>query len=464
MLFIFFFFLFTDHGIENKPIEMSAVAVTVKADEDYINEHPFELEAIKDLPKHLANPLAILNGKLGRKLVFISLQHKGHNFILTISLYRKKPNRQGENVVNSILSIFPKDNYTGLYYSFQKDLLWAEQTEMLRYIQDHEANLHAVGINAKHFANLIQNFENSKYLDGIDDVNTQFNRELEQLIKGDLSKGHVFKLGMPDKKYLKNGINNLPIELSAKTLLNKANKNYKRQHPYYLKDVKNLPLALKHPIALFKGEQGRVVALLELQNHGNNFVAILGLFQHPKERRKGKVINSIISIFPKDDQIELDKLLKLPKLWDDKTKMNRFIQVHNSCYAEGINPIHSDTNINNNGNKSNINPLEGFGLTKLGTGEKPETYQLQGGLGEFLGEFDRLHYSIVLRGDKGAGKSRLLYQFIDAFAAEKLKIAFLSLEMNPDSLVSCRYREEYIKPENYEMIDVTNQALDYDGR
>ena len=100
--------------------------------------------------------------------------------------------------------------------------------------------------------------------------------------------------------------------------------------------------------------------------------------------------------------------------------------------------------------QNSINPIDSFGLTQLGTGEKPETYHLQGGLGEFLGEYDRLHYAIVLCGEKGAGKSRLLFQLINAFASEKLKTAFLSLEMHPDSSVSCRYREEYIQPKYYQ--------------
>jgi antirestriction protein ArdC len=103
-----------------------------------------------------------------------------------------------------------------------------------------------------------------------------------------------------------------------------------------------------------------------------------------------------------------------------------------------------------------------FGLSKLGTGKKPKTYKLKGDLGEFLGEYDRLHYSIVLRGEKGAGKSRLLFQLINAFAAQPLKVAFLSLEMHPNSSVSARYRDEYISPANFKQIDVTDQALTYD--
>lgn len=172
------------------------------------------------------------------------------------------------------------------------------------------------------------------------EVNEQFNRELDLLINKNLPDDHVFKLGYPDEKYLNIGVENLPIELSAKTLQNKASKNYKRPHPFNLANVKNLPLALSKPIAIFKGSQNRVIVLLDIESDGHNFTAILGIYQPPRGRRKGEKVNSIVSIFPKDDVNEVGRMLNLPVLWKDDVKMSRFNQVHNSCYAEGLNTAH----------------------------------------------------------------------------------------------------------------------------
>ncbi len=185
----------------------------------------------------------------------------------------------------------------------------------------------------------------SQTLNGLNEVNEQFNRELELLASEKIASNHVFKLGYPNNMYLKAGVENLPIELSARTMQNKASKNYKRPHPFEPSSLINLPLALHEPIAIFKGSQNRVVVLLELEDNGNNFTAILGIYQPPKGRRKGEKVNSIISIFPKDDATEVANILKLPVLWEDKTKMSRFNQVHNSCYAEGLNTAHKATNV-----------------------------------------------------------------------------------------------------------------------
>lgn len=86
---------------------------------------------------------------------------------------------------------------------------------------------------------------------------------------------------------------------------------------------------------------------------------------------------------------------------------------------------------------------------------------MRGDIGRFLGEFDRVNYSIVLRGDKGAGKSRLLFQFVDAFASKSLRCALLSIEMSPESSVIHRYTNEYINLANRPGIQITGESQDY---
>ena len=115
--------------------------------------------------------------------------------------------------------------------------------------------------------------------------------------------------------------------------------------------------------------------------------------------------------------------------------------------------------IENNVGATNKNP---FGLQPLGNTKKGKTYRLNGNLGKFLGEYDRNNYTVVIRGDKGAGKSRLLYQLINAFAAKQLNVAFLSLEMALNSSITERYKQEYITKPNIKRVDITDQAPTYE--
>lgn len=62
-----------------------------------------------------------------------------------------------------------------------------------------------------------------------------------------------------------------------------------------------------------------------------------------------------------------------------------------------------------------------------------EIIPLAGQLGKFIGGFERNRFSVVLRGEKGAGKTRLLCQLINLFAGRNLKSLFLSLEVSPQS-------------------------------
>jgi hypothetical protein len=76
------------------------------------------------------------------------------------------------------------------------------------------------------------------------------------------------------------------------------------------------------------------------------------------------------------------------------------------------------------------------------------TKQFPGDLGKFLGKIEQFEYALVLRGNKGAGKSRLLYQLMNLFSSQRLSIANFTLEMSKDSSVSKGYKEQYVAPEN----------------
>ena len=167
-----------------------------------------------------------------------------------------------------------------------------------------------------------------------DEVNVRFNSELQQQIDETLPKGHIYQLGMPSAALKAAGVPDLPIELSADRLSEKASTEYASGHPFELSEIENLPQALATPIAVFdsrKGEHSKV-ALTELESKGNNFVAIL------RVQKKGPgwtevEINDVRSLYPKDrvggiiDWIN-NGLLR----WVDKEKAARFLLVQGPNY------------------------------------------------------------------------------------------------------------------------------------
>lgn len=135
-------------------------------------------------------------------------------------------------------------------------------------------------------------------------VNAQFNAELQSQKEGRLRKGHVYNLGMPSAFLRSAGVADLPMQLTAQRLATKADKDYKNDHPFDLTDVKNLPKALAAPIAVFDSGTvgGTKVVLTELEDRkGNNFVVILRLDEIKGKKALDVKVNSVRSIYPKDN-------------------------------------------------------------------------------------------------------------------------------------------------------------------
>ncbi|RKE04447.1 zincin-like metallopeptidase domain-containing protein [Marinifilum flexuosum] len=82
---------------------------------------------------------------------------------------------------------------------------------------------------------------------------------------------------------------------------------------------------------------------------------------------------------------------------------------------------------------------------------------LKGQLGKFIGGYEKDRFAIVLRGEKGAGKTRLLCQLIDLFADQNLKSLFLSLEVSPQSELFGNYIS-YIEKQNLKNVSVSGQC------
>ena len=159
----------------------------------------------------------------------------------------------------------------------------------------------------------------------------QFNSELQQQIEGTLCRRHIYKLGYPSEALLAGGIANLPTELKARQLGNKASENYISKHPFDLSDIKDLPERVNNPIAIFNSTEndGTKIILTELKDkNGNNFVAVIKVTKDIHSQKNSLDVNSIRSVYPKNRAIELLNWLKSgDKLiaWVDGSKVRDFV-------------------------------------------------------------------------------------------------------------------------------------------
>ena len=137
-------------------------------------------------------------------------------------------------------------------------------------------------------------------------INNAFNDALDKQIAGTLPKGYNYQLGKPSSALKFAGIEDLPIELSSRTLEVKSSKDYKSNHPFDLNSVKNLPVAIQRPVAIFDSEyeDGRKVILTELNDgKGHSIIAVLGL--RKLRGRNYAEVNSIISLYGKDSSVRI---------------------------------------------------------------------------------------------------------------------------------------------------------------
>ena len=69
--------------------------------------------------------------------------------------------------------------------------------------------------------------------------------QLQQQIAGTLPAGHVYNFGCPSDILIEAGLPDLPIEMAARRLVNKA---MQENHPFELYEITDLVLALNNPL------------------------------------------------------------------------------------------------------------------------------------------------------------------------------------------------------------------------
>ena len=176
-----------------------------------------------------------------------------------------------------------------------------------------------------------QNLEERTRAMAVKKANDRFNEELELQVKGELEEGHVYKLGMPSEILLSTGVPNLPIQMSAQRLEDKATKF---GHNFDIAEVKDLVNAIQKPIAIFEyGDRNKSQNLIvEIQKDGKNF--IIGLSLNPVVKGKALEINSVRNVFPKDNAEWLNWISQNKLLYADKEKIQALIDKQQTNLAD----------------------------------------------------------------------------------------------------------------------------------
>ncbi len=86
----------------------------------------------------------------------------------------------------------------------------------------------------------------------------------------------------------------------------------------------------------------------------------------------------------------------------------------------------------------------------------PNSFRLQDGFGEFLGDLERFELAITIEGDQGSGKTRFTYQLANAFALLGHRIAIFSLEIGRNSDLIRRMKADYLLPQNQSQVFIAD--------
>jgi len=294
---------------------------------------------------------------------------------------------------------------------------------------------------------------------------TNFYTAIKQYFAGSF-KGNLIEIAFPKKFLLDNDFPNELIAVRSGTLASKIKK-----HNLDFNHLKHLPTWINSPLMLFKSATvtGAFNIIIERENHEG----LLCCSVHPDKKINRMLINEIASIHGRNIMqlvrwVEDGLLMAVQIEKTEKILSDSGFDSPKSKHLLGLlsASIHQKSEIKQEKSQKNtdLDTKALFGFTSLNKPRKKiKTHRLNGHLGEFLGEFDRNQYTIALRGDKGAGKSRLLYQLVNSFASKLYNCAIISAEMSPESLIVQRYIDQYVKPANLKRINITGEKQTFES-
>ena len=166
----------------------------------------------------------------------------------------------------------------------------------------------------------------------LEEVNARFNEELGKLTEANADEV-ILDLGNPSDALLSAGIPDRGIALYGNKLVKKS-----KEHGYSLSDVKDLPMYMQNPIAVFRGSYDNGFAILtELDIDGNKTLVTLDVV-------KGEVqdLNLVTSLYGKAGEGIINWINKGKLLWTDKAKASNYLSSSAPIADATSNPRLSD--------------------------------------------------------------------------------------------------------------------------
>lgn len=153
-------------GIPDLQIELRADKLAQKASDEYKSKHPFSLSDVVNLPQAIANPLAVFdsNTGYGSKVILTELtDKKGNSFV--VSMNTNVPRGYNRIQINSITSVYPKDNSKGIIGWINRGdrLRYADKNKFLNWIAQQLPHATDLSIRTQELntaTNIVENFRN----------------------------------------------------------------------------------------------------------------------------------------------------------------------------------------------------------------------------------------------------------------------------------------------------------------
>lgn len=314
-------------GFPNMPIELSSTRLSEKFRQ---SNHPFGIEAVKNLVKHLNAPIAVFKYGNNAKNVIIGVEYNGKQFL--VGVHFNQSHRGTE--ISDIRGIFPKDNAEWLNWITQGKADYLDKERIQDLLDKQRINLAEVGyLDLDSTSKIVENFENPNFpgenlrdggrlwTDGdlsegkssgeADEANERFNEELEGL-REENADSVVLSLGRPSAILRAAGVEDKPMKLYGNKVIKKMKK-----HGFKLEELRDLPEAVANPIAVFNNYQrnGNRSILTELRTSNGNFLVTVDLGKDADVD-----FNIVTSVFGKGDNNVIDWINKGYATYIDKKK------------------------------------------------------------------------------------------------------------------------------------------------
>ena len=147
-------------GVENKPLKLYGNKIIKK-----MKKHGFKLEELRDLPRAVADPIAVFNNyqKDGNRSILTELRTANGNFLVTVDL-----GRDADVDFNIVTSVFGKGDSNVIDWINKGYAVYINKEKAQEFMFHQSAPIAATASNSELLSatNIVKNFENPTMLDG----------------------------------------------------------------------------------------------------------------------------------------------------------------------------------------------------------------------------------------------------------------------------------------------------------